>query len=69
MNAYGSDFQKFTEQQMTTWAMAIFGLKGLTAEYDKDAKVWDVETRTGWKVCRTPQDLARLAKDVQRGNA
>lgn len=69
MTTYGHDFQKFTEKQMTDWAMAIFGLKNLTVEWDDGAKVWDVECRSGWKTCRTPQDLARLAKDVQRGNA
>lgn len=69
MNAYGNDLQKFSEQQMTSWAIGIFGLKGLTVEWDSGAKVWDVECRSGWKTCRTPQELARLAKDVQRGNA
>lgn len=57
------------KKMMVDWAMSVFAVKQLTVEFDKGAQVWDIETRTGWKVCKTPEDLARLAKDVQRGDA
>lgn len=56
-------------KQVTAWAMSVFKVKGLTVEWDAAAKVWDIETRYGWKTCRNASELATLAKDIQRGEA
>jgi hypothetical protein len=61
--------QEEYRSQTVAWAMSVFKVKGITVEWDDSAKVWDIETGSGWKTCRNASELAALAKDVQRGDA
>lgn len=52
------------ERQCVTWAMGVLNRAGVEVWYDAEYRMWDVETKSGWRTAQSGFELARIAREV-----